>query len=263
MGGDINVLQLSEEAMARAQQAADGTQVSLEAPSRQEPAYTWNAVGIIPGADPTLKQQAILFSAHLDHVGIGQPVNGDAIYNGADDDASGVTAVLEIARVLGQSSKPRRTVIFAFFGSEENGGMGATYFREHPPVPLPNIVANLEFEMLGRPDPKVPANTLWLTGWERSNLGATLAQHGARLVQDPRPDQDFFARSDNYVLAKKGVVAHTISSFGLHAQYHQPSDDLEHINFPHMNSAIGSLLGPVRWLVNSGFTPQWKDGGRP
>jgi Zn-dependent M28 family amino/carboxypeptidase len=141
--------------------------------------------------------------------------------------------------------------------------MGATYFREHPPVALKDIVANLEFEMLGRPDPKVPANTLWLTGWERSNLGPTLAQHGARLVQDPRPDQDFFARSDNYVLAKKGVVAQTVSSFGLHAQYHQPSDDLAHIDFQHMNAAIGSLLGPARWLANSDFTPRWNEGGRP
>ena len=149
------------------------------------------------------------------------------------------------------------------FGSEEIGGVGSTYFREHPPLPLQDIAANLEFEMIGRPDPLVKADTLWLTGWERSNLGPTLAAHGAHLVRDPRPDQNFFARSDNYVLAKKGVVAQTVSSFGLHNDYHQPSDEVKRLDFKHMDAAIGSLLGPVEWLVNSDFRPEWKKGGRP
>ena len=82
-------------------------------------------------------------------------MNGDDIYNGADDDASGTTAVLELARVLGSGPKPRRTVIFALFGSEETGGQGSTYFLQHPPVPLKQIAVNLEFEMLGRADPAV------------------------------------------------------------------------------------------------------------
>ncbi|HET7439997.1 MAG TPA: M28 family peptidase, partial [Terriglobales bacterium] len=206
---------------------------------------------------------AILLTAHLDHLGIGKPVNGDNIYNGADDDASGTTAVLELARVLGSGPKPRRTVIFALFGSEEEGGLGSTYFREHPPVPLQDVVANLEFEMIGRPDPMVPNDTLWLTGWERSNLGPELAAHGAKLVADPHPEQQFFRKSDNYVLAKKGVVAQTVSSYGLHKDYHQPSDDLAHIDFAHMDTAIGSMIGPVEWLVNSDFIPQWKAGGQP
>lgn len=224
---------------------------------------TWNVVGILQGRDLSLKDEAILFSAHLDHLGIGPPVNGDDIYNGADDDASGVTAVLELARVLGAGRRPRRTVIFAFFGSEEIGGKGSTYFRAHPPVPLQNIVANLEFEMIGRPDPAVKADTLWLTGWDRSNLGPVLAEHGARLVLDPHPGQNFFARSDNYVLAKKGVVAQTVSSFGLHKDYHEPSDDLAHLDFHHMDIAIGSMLPAAEWLVNSNFKPQWKPGMQP
>ena len=90
-----------------------------------------------------------------------------------------------------------------------------------------------------------------------------LAAHGAKLVGDPHPEQNFFARSDNYVLAKTGVVAQTVSSYGLHRDYHQPSDDLAHIDFQHMDAAIGSLLRPVRWLVNSSFTPQWNEGGKP
>ncbi len=241
-----------------------GTEILLEAPLKpQQPAYTWNVVGRIPGSDPQLSREAILLSAHLDHVGEGKPVNGDSIYNGADDDASGVAAVLELARALSAGEKPRRTVLFAFFGSEESGGLGSRYFREHSPVPLAQVVANLQFEMIGRPDAKVPPRTLWFTGHERSDLGPELAAHGARLVADPHPDQDFFQRSDNYVLAKEGVVAHTVSSYGLHAQYHQPDDEIEFIDFAHMTDAIASMIAPVRWLANSDFKPAWKPGMKP
>jgi Zn-dependent M28 family amino/carboxypeptidase len=154
-------------------------------------------------------------------------------------------------------------VVFALFGSEETGGQGSTYFLQHPPVPLKQIAANIEFEMLGRADPLVKSDVVWLSGWERSNLGPRLAVRGARLVGDPHPEQNFFERSDNFVLAKKGVVAQTVSSYGLHKDYHQPSDDVAHIDFKHMNAAIGSLLGPINWLVNSSFAPQWNEGGKP
>ena len=224
---------------------------------------TVNVVGMIKGSDPLRAGEVILLTAHLDHLGVSQPVNGDAIYNGADDDASGVCAVLELARILGKGPKPKRTVLFVLFGSEELGSLGALWFHEHPPMPMKDIVANLEFEMIGRDDPAVPPHTLWLTGFERSNLGQTLAQHGARLVADPHPTENFFARSDNYGLAKQGIVAHTVSSFGLHADYHQPSDEIARINFPHMDEAIGSMVGPVEWLANSDFRPAWNVGGRP
>jgi len=158
-------------------------------------ATTTNVVGILRGRDPKLAKETILLSAHLDHLGIGREVNGDKLYNGADDDASGVTAVLELAAALAVGKKPKRTVVFALFGSEEIGGFGARYFQEHPPVPVESFVANLEFEMIGRPDAAVAAHTLWLTGYERSNLGAELAAHGARLVADPHPEQNFFRRA--------------------------------------------------------------------
>ncbi len=263
LGSDFNLLEASPEAAAILKALPENTTLMFDGPSTSDKKYTWNAVGILRGSDPLLQQTAVLLSAHLDHLGIGQPVNGDDIYNGADDDASGTTAVLELARVLGSGPKPRRTVIFALFGSEETGGQGSTYFLQHPPVPLKQIAVNLEFEMLGRADPAVSADTVWLTGWERSNLGPMLANRGAKLIGDPHPAQNFFARSDNYVLAKKGVVAQTVSSYGMHSDYHQPSDDVAHINFQHMDAAIGSLLGPVRWLVNSSFTPQWNEGGKP
>jgi len=261
--GFFNVLGLNREASQALEKMPDGTIVHFEAQASEEKGRTWNAIGILRGRDPTLQHEAILFSAHLDHLGIGEPVNGDSIYNGADDDASGTTAVLEIARFLGQGRRPRHTVIFALFGSEEMGGLGSTYFREHPPLPLKDIAANLEFEMIGRPDPAVPDDGLWLTGWQRSNLGPALAAHGARLVADPHPRENFFARSDNFLLAKKGIVAQTISSYGLHQDYHQPSDDVAHLDFNHMDAAIGSLLAPVEWLVNSDFRPQWNPGGQP
>jgi aminopeptidase YwaD len=258
-----NFLELSPDATKTLAQLPDGTQIHFHAPADQEKGFTWNALGILPGSDPKLRHKAVLLSAHLDHLGVGRPVNGDSIYNGADDDASGTTAVLELARVLGAGPRPRRTVIFALFGSEEAGGLGSTYFREHPPIPLKEFAANLEFEMIGRADPKVKADTVWLTGWERSNLGPTLAAHGANLVGDPHPEQNFFARSDNYVLAKKGVVAQTVSSYGLHQDYHRPSDDLAHLDFKHMDAAVASMLAPVEWLVNSDFTPTWNKGGQP
>jgi hypothetical protein len=267
LGGEIGAsttVLLSQPAQTTLAETPEGATITIHADAAPgETKHTWNAVGILRGSNPQLSQQAVLLTAHLDHLGVGPPVNGDDIYNGADDDASGCVAVLELARVLGSGAAPKRTVVFAFFGSEEGGGYGSRWFLEHAPVPLENIVANLEFEMLGRPDPKYRPDELWLTGWERSNLGPTLAQHGARLVADARPEQNFFQRSDNIVLAKRGIVAQTVSSFGLHPDYHRPSDDLQHLDFAHMTRAIGSMLAPVEWLVNSDFVPQWLPGKKP
>lgn len=224
---------------------------------------TRNVIASLPGRDPKLKDEVILLTAHLDHLGVGKPVNGETIYRGADDDASGCVAVLQLARVLAQDKAPKRTVFFVFFGSEETGGQGDQYFLEHPPVPLKNIVANLEFEMIGRPDAAIKPDELWLTGYDRSNLGPELAKHGARLVADPHPAEKFFQRSDNYALAKQGIIAHTVSSFGLHKDYHRPTDDVARIDFAHMEHAIASLVKPVAWLANSDFRPTWVEGKKP
>ncbi len=222
---------------------------------------TWNAVAVLRGSSSP--NEAILLTAHLDHLGMLLPGTGDRIYNGADDDASGTTAVLALAHILASGPRPKRTIVFALFGSEEIGGFGDHAFLQRPPVPLANIVANLEFEMIGRPDPAVPEGTLWLTGFDRSNLGPTLAAHGAHLVNDPHPKEQFFRRSDNYELALQGIIAHTVSSFGLHTDYHQPSDELRTIDFDHMTNAIASMIEPIRWLANSDWKPQWNPGGRP
>jgi Zn-dependent M28 family amino/carboxypeptidase len=221
---------------------------------------TWNVIGIVKGSQP---DEAIMLSAHLDHLGVNEGLTGDKIFNGADDDASGSVAVLELARVLAAGKQPRRTIYFVCFGSEERGGIGSRYFIANPPVPLAQIVADLTFEMLGRPDAKVPAGTLWLTGFERSTLGPELARQGAALVADPHPEQNFFRRSDNYSLAVRGVIAHTVSSFGLHTDYHRPSDDISKIDFPFMTRSLNSLVKPVQWLANSTFHPTWLPGQAP
>ncbi len=223
---------------------------------------TWNAIAILRGTDPA--SEVVLLTAHLDHLGIG-PANalGDTIYNGADDDASGTTAVLTLAHALANGPRPRRTIVFALFGSEEIGGFGNAAFLTRPPVPLTSFVANLEFEMIGRPDPAVPTGTLWLTGFDRSNLGPELARHGANLAPDPHPTQNFFKRSDNYALARQGIIAQTVSSFGLHKDYHQPSDELSTIDFNHLTRAITSMIEPIRWLANTPWRPTWNPGGKP
>jgi len=225
---------------------------------------TWNVIGILRGSDPRVANEAMMLSAHLDHLGVNEAAPGDdKIFNGADDDASGSVAVMELARALAAGKRPRRTIYFVCFGSEERRGLGSRHFIDNPPVPLAQIVADLQFEMLGRPDPKVPSGTLWLTGFERSNLGPELAKHGAALVADPHPQQRFFQRSDNYPLALRGVIAHTISSYNLHTDYHRPSDDVSKIDFPFMTRSINSLVRPIQWLANSTFRPAWLPGQAP
>lgn len=244
---------------------ADGTKIEMRGTfSEPQKGATWNAMGKITGTDPKLAAEVILLTSHLDHLGVRTNApTGDKIFNGADDDASGSVAVLELARVLASGKKPKRTVYFVCFGSEEAGGHGATYFVNNLPFPKEKLVANLEFEMIGRPDAKVKAEELWLTGYERSNLGAELAKRGAKLVQDPHPEENFFQRSDNYTLARQGIIAHTVSSFGLHTDYHQASDEVKTIDFVHMTRSINSMVVPVQWLVNSNFVPTWFEGKKP
>ena len=257
-GRHSNVLFLSEAATAAVSKLNANTPLAFTAQAKSIERRTRNIIAILPGKT----KEVVMISAHYDHIGT-KPGQPDPIYNGADDDASGTIAVLELARFLAAGPQPRRTVYFVLFGAEEPGSIGGGYFEQHPVMPLDTIAAQIEFEMIGRPDPKVAPGTLWMAGYDRSNLGPELAKHGAALVADPHPEQHFFERSDNYPLAKRGVVAHSISSFGLHKQYHQPDDDIAHIDFAHLTHAIQSMMAPVRWLVDSDFKPQWEPGKQP
>jgi len=236
----------------------DDTTIKLQAEtSRWKVRHTWNVLAKLEGTRE--KDQVILLSAHLDHLGIRR---GETYY-GADDDASGTAAVMELARAMAREPTPARTVVFALWGSEELGKLGARYFLQYPSFDLNSIVANLEFEMIARPDPKLKADQVWLTGWDRTNLGEELVAHGADLVGDPHPEEEFFQRSDNYALAQQGIIAQTISSYGLHKDYHRPTDTLDKVDWKHLDQAIGSMIGPVTWLANSDFTPEWNSGQRP
>ena len=258
------VITLRKDAFDTLVAMPSGANVEFVGPTESSGASaTWNAIGILPGSDRRAANEVIILSAHMDHLGVNESLQGDKIFNGADDDASGCVAVLELARVLAAGKRPRRTIYFVGFGSEERGGYGSQQFISDPPVPLTQIVANINLEMLGRPDPKIAPGQLWLTGYERSNLGPELAKQGAALVADPHPDQNFFRRSDNYNFALRGVVAHTVSSFGLHTDYHRPSDEVSKIDFPFMTRSLNSLVKPIQWLANSTFRPAWLPGKAP
>ena len=222
-----------------------------------------NVVGVLRGSDPVLRDSVILVDAHYDHLGIGEPVNGDSIYNGADDDASGTVTVLEVARALSAGPRPKRTVIFLLTTGEEVGLFGTRWYIAHPLKPLSSMTANLEIEMDGRPDSLAGGpGKAWLTGFERSTMGAMFKAAGLAIVPDPRPGQNFFQRSDNIAFAKAGIPAHTLSTFGLHPDYHQPSDEVSKIDFAHFDAVIQTAIRAVQLLAN-GPAPVWNPGGRP
>ena len=226
-----------------------------------------NIIGIIRGSDPELANQAIVLGAHYDHLGIGSPILDsedvpDSIYNGADDNGSGTAAVLEIARELIQGRTPLRTIVFLLSTGEEFGLLGTRYYIANPVIPLHQTVADLQIEMIGRVDDAAGGfGKAWLTGYERTTLGDHLAASKSHIVPDPRPDEHFFFRSDNVAFAVLGIPAHTMSSFGLPPDYHQPSDELDLIDFEHMSAVVDAAVELVRILADGPIT-DWKEGGR-
>jgi len=237
---------------------ATGSDVMLDVPVATEKGITTNAIGYLPGTDP--KAGVILLSAHLDHLGV-RP--DGVVMPGANDDASGTVAVIELARAFAAKGPQKRGVLFVAYGSEEIGGLGSTWFGEHSPIPLTDLVANIEFEMIGAQDPKLPKGALMMTGSERSNLFDMMKSQGALIASDPYPDQHFFERSDNYSLALKGIVAHTFSGWAVVPTYHQPTDTIENLDIKYMTNAIQSLIAPVSLLAAGDFKPAWKTGGQP
>lgn len=233
-----------------------------------------NVVGVLPGVGtaerPELADEVIVLTAHLDHIGwrtapAGEEAEGvDRIYNGADDDASGVATVLEIAEALGAGPPPARTVVCLLVTGEEKGLLGTRYYIENPWAPLERTVCNLNFEMLGRPDEVAGGpGKLWLTGDERSTLGDGFRSSGIDVIADPRPEENFFQRSDNYAFARLGIVAQTLSSYGMHDDYHQTSDEWETLDFEHMAIAARAGLDATRLLTSGALDPEWLPGGDP
>jgi len=224
-----------------------------------------NVIGVLQGS---LRDSAIVVDAHYDHLGTVahgrcRARGADSICNGADDDASGTVAVMEIAKALASGPTPRRTIVFVATTGEEVGLIGTRWYIAHPVVPLTHMVANLEIEMIDRPDSLAGgAGRAWLTGYERSTMGAMFAAAGLPIVPDNRPCQGFFERSDNIAFARAGIPAHTLSTFDLHADYHQANDELPLANIPHMTGVIRAAVSAVTILAN-GPAPRWYDGQQP
>jgi len=225
-----------------------------------DPVPAVNVVGLLPSED--WRDEAIVLMAHYDHIGLADE-GDDRVFNGADDDASGVAMVLEIARALADGGSHGRAVVVLLVTGEERGLLGSRAYVQAPAVPLHSTVAALNFEMVGRPDPNFGPGELWLTGYDRSDLGSTWAQVGLPISADPYPDQSFFMRSDNASFARAGIVSQTLSSFGMHDDYHRVTDEVHTLDFEHMAACAEVAYTAVRILVDKGFTPTWSEDGRP
>jgi hypothetical protein len=229
-----------------------------------------NVVGLVEGVgskdDPKLADTALVLSAHYDHVGLDDraPPGADRVMNGADDDASGCAMLAEIAGAIAGGPAPARDVVFLFATAEEIGLVGTEYHLDHPLAPLERTVANLNFEMVGRPDPKAGgAGWLWFTGHDRTNLHEAFAAAALAIAPDPYPDQMFFERSDNYAFVKRGVVGQTFSSYNLHKDYHRVTDETALIDFAHLFEATKAALAAVRLVADGKVEPLWKPGRVP
>jgi hypothetical protein len=234
-----------------------------------------NIAARLEGSDPKLKSEYVAISAHLDHLGIGAPVKGDKIYNGAMDDASGVATVLDIAHRLKIGPAPRRSILFLFFTAEEKGLLGSSYYARRPTVRKASIVADLNFDM---PLPLWPLQTVYAPGQEESSLGdearAIAASQGLTMVPDPLPDRNVFIRTDQYSFVREGVPA-LVFKFGFAKgtpqfdiehdwranRYHAPSDDLSQPLLKDEAVKLDNFVAALaRRVADADQRPQWLAG---
>jgi hypothetical protein len=235
-----------------------------------------NVAGILRGTDPQRRNEYVVLSAHLDHLGVGtEAINGDRIYNGAMDNASGVAAIIEVATALREAPvKPGRSILFLAVTAEENGLLGSRYFAARPTVPAASLVANVNTDMFL---PLFPLKTLMVLGLDESTLGedikAAAAQAGVAIQADPEPQRNRFVRSDQYSFIKNGIPSLSMKvGYELNSpeaeiarkwtaeRYHAPSDDL---NQPIDMSAAGTYVAVVRDLslriANRPDRPRWNN----
>ncbi len=219
-----------------------------------------NVLGILPGSDPVLKNQYIVVSAHYDHLGI----KDGRIYNGANDDGSGVVSIIEIANALAALEvHPKRSILFAAFFGEEEGLLGSTYYTRHPPVPLRNTVADINLEQMGRTDEQDgrEVGAYAFTGPSFSDLPATMAAaartQGVK-IYNKRGADSFFNRSDNYPFAQAGVVAHTLVVAFEYPDYHAPGDKWEKIDYQNMAKVDRAIAAGIVEIANAPQPPRWR-----
>lgn len=243
--------------------------VSFTVATTEKIQLTQNVVGIIPGRDPVLRNEYVAIGAHYDHIGISaQPVNGDAINNGADDDGSGTVSILSMAEALAHApQKPKRSVIFVWHCGEEKGLWGSQYFTLHPTVPLDKIVTQLNIDMIGRSKPAGDTNPLnanlsgpdeiYVIGSKMmsTELGALSEKINAGYLKigfnykydDPTDPNRFFFRSDHYNYAKQHIPI--IFYFdGVHEDYHRPGDEVSKIDFAKMEK-VARTVYQMMWAV--------------
>ncbi len=233
-----------------------------------------NVVAVWPGADPVLKKEYVVLSAHIDHVGVGEPINGDPIYNGAMDNASGVATMLDIAQTLhDQKIQTKRSLLFVIVTGEEKGLLGSRYFAAHPTVESKSMVADLNVDMFL---PLYPLRVVTVYGLNESDLGDTL-RHVARSLDvdvqdDPAPQRNVFIRSDQYnfirvgvpslmmdVGFKKGSKEEEVEKEWLKNRYHAPSDDLaQPVDLQSAGQYNRLILALAETVANAPARPQWK-----
>lgn len=215
-----------------------------------------NVVGILPGKSK--KEEYVVFSGHYDHIGVGRPVNGDSIYNGANDDAAGITALIMLAKYFKQLKNNERTLVFAAFTAEEVGGFGSQYFSRQ--LETDKVMAMLNIEMIGT-ESKWGKNSAYITGYEKTNMGEILAKDlqgtGFTFHPDPYPEQQLFYRSDNATLARLGVPAHTISTSKMDVEphYHRPSDEVSTLDLGNMTMIIKAIALSAKSIIAGKETP--------
>ena len=230
-----------------------------------------NVIGYMEGRDPERKDEYILVSAHFDHVGVRKPIEGDAIYNGADDDASGVAAMIGIARNLHEmQAAPSRSILFIAFSAEELGHKGSRHYRDHPLLPLDRMYVNINFEMVGQCS-KLGNRTYYITGPSRSNLDEYLVQYNTskpwRLDASAQYAENLFLRADNAsfaVMTKQdgityGVPAHTFSFYDGEKHLHRPHDEPAILDYDNLASFIDYMTGLVLHLADLEDDIVWTD----
>ncbi|MHC4921618.1 MAG: M20/M25/M40 family metallo-hydrolase, partial [Planctomycetota bacterium] len=222
-----------------------------------------NVVGVLRGKKKP--GEYVLFSAHYDHLGVALPRRGDTVYNGADDDATGTTAVLSLAEAYARNqARPDCSLLFVCFSGEEKGLLGSRAFVQDPPVPLRAIRVDINIEMIGRP---LRGNRMaaWVTGKSLSDfekiVAAGFKRADIRVVGFAQAAM-LFGASDNISLARKGIVAHSISAGSLHRDYHQPSDEIEKLDLEHMTAVIRGLYEVGLEFANRKQRPQYNKRGR-
>lgn len=234
-------------------------EIALEIPSNvREASPVHNVVGVLRGSDANQANKAVMVSAHLDHIGPAQR-GEDQVNNGADDNASGVTAVLTLADAFAAlKSPPERSVIFITFWGEEKGLLGSRYFAENPLWQLDEIICNVNLEMIGRPEENAEGKA-WGTGWPHSSLGPLMAagskRAGVTIFHHEQFSEMLYSRSDNASFLSKGVIAHSFSAGSLHSDYHQPSDEVAKLNIPHMTKVIQGLMAGILPIARGEVTP--------